>query len=113
VSGLATIAPNIQPTTGGIAGGLDYDSQNMNSLDVNLNRESAMNITSSVDGGILGQGIVSGIESEEFDEPKQNVEEQKLIDDVYDVNAVKLQYELQSLRKNWVLDYMAIMEMRD
>ena len=43
--------------------------------------------------------------------PKKDVEE-KLIDDVYDVNAVKSNYELESLRKDWVLDYMSIMEMR-
>lgn len=36
-----------------------------------------------------------------------------MIDDVYDVNAVKSNYELQSLRKNWVLDYMSLMEMKD
>lgn len=32
--------------------------------------------------------------------------EEKLIDDVYDMNAVKPNYELKSIRKNWVLDYM-------
>lgn len=36
-----------------------------------------------------------------------------MIDDVYDVNAVKYNYELECLRKDWILDYMAIMEMRD
>ena len=42
----------------------------MNSPNLNLNRESSMNIANSADGGILGQGLVSGLESEELDEPK-------------------------------------------
>ena len=53
----------------------------------------------------------------ELDEPKdpetalaEEQAESKLIDDVYDVNAVKPNYELQSLRKDWVLDYMQLME---
>ncbi len=42
----------------------------------------------------------------------ENLEEQKKpIDDVYDVNAVKPQYELQCLRKNWILNYTSLMEM--
>ena len=52
-----------------------------------------------------------------MDEPKdpetalaEEQAEAKLIDDVYDVNAVKPNYELQSLRKDWVLDYMQLME---
>lgn len=43
---------------------------------------------------------------------ENNAEElKKPIDDVYDVNAVKPQYELQCLRKEWIIDYMQLMEM--
>lgn len=60
-------------------------------------------------------GVESG--SDDKEEPHEtvdeNVEEEKLIDDVYDVNAVKPQYELECLRKNWILDYTKIMEMVD
>ena len=41
----------------------------------------------------------------------ENVEKTKQIDDVYDLNAVKPQYELECLRKNWIIDYTKIMEM--
>lgn len=54
----------------------------------------------------------AAIESQDEDIPHKKVVEEKLIDDVYDVNAVKSDYELESLRKGWVLDYMSIMEMR-
>ena len=42
-----------------------------------------------------------------------NIEiEEKLIDDVYDMNAVKPNYDLRSLRKNWHINYMDLMEFR-
>lgn len=100
----------IEPTTGGIAGGLggrlrDFDISNLNSPQI-VREDSLNNTRSGVNDG-------HGSQSEEIDEPKVEVEEQKQIDDVYDVNAVKRNYELQSLRKNWVLDYTALMEMVD
>jgi hypothetical protein len=57
-------------------------------------------------------------DEDEVDEPipptgaTQEATPEKLIDDVYDVNAVKSNYELRSLRKDWVLDYMSLMEMQ-
>ena len=65
------------------------------------------------DGG-GNTGLISGKdeEEEELIDEKNNVEElKKPIDDVYDVNAVKPQYELQCLRKEWIIDYMQLMEM--
>jgi hypothetical protein len=59
--------------------------------------------------------MLSGIESgrSEDENKEEGNEEEKQIDDVYDVNAVKSNYELQCLRKEWTLDFMKIMEMID
>jgi hypothetical protein len=45
------------------------------------------------------------------DDDHDNEVVEKLIDDVYDENAVKPHYELQTLRKYGILNYMEIMEM--
>ncbi len=66
-----------------------------------------------------GQGNETNSEEvkmEEEEELENNMiveEETKPIDDVYDVNSVKPQYELQCLRKNWILNYTSLMEMRE
>lgn len=80
------------PATGGMTPfGLDYDSQIQSP---SLGREKSMNT-----------GAESGSAE---DEP---MEGRKMIDDVYDVNSLKPQYILQSLRQNWVLNYMEVMQM--
>jgi hypothetical protein len=94
----------VQPTTGRLAGVMD-EIQHLESPNILESREKSLNMRSGIENGIESQ---SG-----EDEPKEDVEEQKLIDDVYDVNAVKSNYELQSLRKDWFIDYMALMEMRE
>lgn len=59
-------------------------------------------------------GLISGKDEEEEEMVDENTEElKKPIDDVYDVNSVKPQYELQCLRKNWILDYMQLMELSE
>ena len=42
---------------------------------------------------------------------EEDDEKKRMIDDVYDANAVKPFYELQSLRKNGILNQIQIMEM--
>lgn len=48
----------------------------------------------------------------DIDEPEEDIKiDQKLIDDVYDVNAVKPNYELRCLRKKGVLNYYNLINM--
>jgi len=51
--------------------------------------------------------------SAEDDQEKYINDAVKPVDDVYDSNAVKPNYELLCLRKNGVLDYMKMMSMVD
>ena len=49
--------------------------------------------------------------SAEDEEDKGIIDEVKPVDDVYDPNAVKPNYELLCLRKHGVLDYIKMMDM--
>ena len=62
-------------------------------------------------GGDSGSDI--DVAAEQDETVDNNRAETKQIDDVYDLNAVKPQYELQCLRKNWIIDYTKLMEMID
>lgn len=72
----------------------------------------AVDLDISHEAGVSPLMLGTVVESQDEEVPRNKEVEEKLIDDVYDVNAVKSDYELESLRKGWVLDYMGIMQMR-
>eukprot|EP00347_Sterkiella_histriomuscorum_P007816 403347453 len=60
------------------------------------------------ESGNAGPNVCQDLEeSEQYEQI-----DQKLIDDVYDVNAVKPNYELYSLKKNGILDYYKLISMQ-
>jgi len=92
---------------------IDYESQPLSP--VIIREETIKNRSNDRPDGSaspIGESASDNDNGNEHEEElADNIEQTKLIDDVYDVNAVKPQYELECLRKNWIIDYTKIMEM--